>query len=348
MKWISAGRDLIAGSPMNIFETIYRAADRRIERLHSQFLADALSHSLERDRSLFDSVWKLAAPPGWEVPDGARVVAEQPLPGRRRIDVCIRCELPKRRVMGIEVKTVSASAESGQLEQYLKDLTVIFPGYEVQVSYLTPFNRKRAGDVANSLKTVRAFDEFARVFPMARHISWLDVAEIPWDGNPLWSQHQEYVHARMSSDRRLRALRSGRDIAVFFGEEAADKFRDALQELGIEMGAGGTTIDLRDHPEDVSFAASLAGALEILVDGEQVSHSTRKRDEFPLELRSRFLDSPHREVHSALFDLSRVVPCVWVEGKRDYGIRTAHENHPSGVSLVTSAGPERLVVGKRR
>ena len=142
---------------MNIFETIYKAT-HRIERFHSHFLADALTLSLQGDRSLFDTVWELATPSGWKVPSHAMVIAEQTLGGGRRIDVCLRSELPHRRVLGIEVKTVAASAKSGQLEQYLGGLREEYPGYDVQVCYLTPFNRLRAGDASDSLETVRCFD----------------------------------------------------------------------------------------------------------------------------------------------------------------------------------------------
>ena len=46
---------------MNIFETIERVSGT-YEPYHSRFLADALEDSLGGDRSLFDAVWRLAAP----------------------------------------------------------------------------------------------------------------------------------------------------------------------------------------------------------------------------------------------------------------------------------------------
>ena len=332
---------------MNIFETIGKVT-HRIEPFHSQFLAEALALSLRGDRSLFDTVWKLAAPPDWEVPSQAWVTAEETLDGGRRIDICLRCDLPYKRVVGIEIKTVTASADSGQLEKYLDGLKKRFPCYDVQVSYLSPFNRRRASDAANSLKTVRAFDEFVSIFPRARHVSWLDVASIPWDGNALWRQHQEYVRDRISSHARLENLELNRDIAVFFGKEAAEKFRNELADLGIDVRIDGTRINLRDYGEDRPLADPLIRALKILLDAGQVSRNANRADKFGHELRRRFLDSPHREIHRALFDLSRMFPYVWLEGKHDYGVRTAHKNHSSGVSLLRSHGPDCLVVGERR
>ena len=92
----------------------------------------------------------------------------------------------------------------------------------------------------------------------------------------------------------------------------------------------------------------LTSAVKILLGADQVSRNANRSDKFGGELRCRFLDSPHREIHQALFNLSRTFPYVWVEGKRDYGVRTAHESYSSGVSLLTSRGPDSLVIGKRR
>lgn len=79
---------------MNIFKTIGTVSSRS-EPYHSQFLADALndSLSLKGDRSLFEGIWRLAAPHCWEVPDKALISAEKDA-GDGRIDICIRCDNP--------------------------------------------------------------------------------------------------------------------------------------------------------------------------------------------------------------------------------------------------------------
>ena len=76
---------------LNIFETIRKAQPGRTEPFHSQFLADALIESLKlgQDRSLFERVWKLAAPDDWCTPTDARVEAEVVVNFGRRVDVCI-------------------------------------------------------------------------------------------------------------------------------------------------------------------------------------------------------------------------------------------------------------------
>ena len=193
------------GNLMNIFETI-RSTTTRIERIHSQFLADALTDSLKGDRSLFNGVWKLVASPDWEVPTCAKVSVEE-IVKRGRVDICIRCEEPSNRVVGIEVKTDAASATDGQLEKYRDGLEEKFPNFDTQIAYLTPFNRERARDKADSLETVKVFEKFAKVSPNARHVSWLDVADIAWDDNVLWKQHQAYIRRNISSHNKLKVKR---------------------------------------------------------------------------------------------------------------------------------------------
>ena len=106
---------------INIFETLGRTTSRH-EVFHTQYLADALTISLEGDRSLFDQVWQLVAPVEWDVPEDATVVSEKVLHGGRRIDLLIAD--PKYcRVVGVEVKTVDTSAQLGQLTHVYKHIS---------------------------------------------------------------------------------------------------------------------------------------------------------------------------------------------------------------------------------
>ena len=331
---------------MNIFESIGRAT-RRTEPFHSQFLADALTASIGGDRSLFEAVWRMTTPDGWDVPEQAEIVAEDVVE-RGRIDISIESERPVRRVLGIEVKTTDSSATEGQLERYLKGLEEKYPEYEVAIAYLTPFNRERAADRAQALPTVREFDDFCKVHPTARHVSWLDIAAIPWNGNELWRQHQLYVYQHISSDKRLHmATTRDRSLDQFFGGECVDAFWEALGNLGIASADGDVAIKLECRAPD--FADRLAESFEKLAtDGEGVARKV-KSDKFSDDLRRRFLCSPHRKVHEALFALSCRHCHVWVQGERDYGVRVAHERHPSsGVSLVRSVGPACLKIVPQR
>ena len=333
---------------MNIFETI-RKVTSGIEQYHSQFLADALVDSLKGDRSLFCAVWRLATPTDWEVPVDAEIRAEQRVEGGS-VDICLRCLSPHERVVGIEVKTVDASATRGQLERYLKGLEKEYPEATVQMVYLTPFNRERAGSAAGSRRTIREFEEFSIRFPQARHISWLDVAAIPWDGSFLWRQHQAYVTKHISAESKLLVnTDSNRNLSVFFGEEAAQNFWEELAVLGIFAEENGTSIDLSQFEGDLtSFASSLMRAFGTLLDSDSVSRNANRADRFAPELREPFLESRYREVHMALFGLAESRAYAWVQGRRDYAVRTAHKNYSGGVSLFRSSGPGRIVVGELR
>ena len=334
---------------VNIFQVIGETT-RRIEPFHSEFLAQALRVSAEGNRSLFDAVWRLAAPESWNIPVEPKIESEDMMEDGKRIDICI-FDKPRGRLLGIEVKTTKDSAKERQLEDYLEGLCKKY-GYDrnnedgIAVAYLTPFNCKRAGDAADSLRTVGIFNEFRQNHRNARHVSWLDIANIPWDGNELWRQHQAYVHQEIASYKKLRSFVSrNRAFDDFFSSEAVESFWDALPFDGDRTADAGVTIDLATLGND---PIPLVRAFEILIeDEENVSGRANKQDDFPDELRQRFKNSSFRDIHEALFSLSDRQH-VWLAGKGDYGLRVAHKRHSSGVSLVRSKGEQRLVIGQPR
>lgn len=336
---------------LNIFETI-GSVTGGIEQYHSQFLADALRASLSEDRSLFDGIWCLATPKGWEPPDCAEISTEEAA-GEGRIDICIKSDHPVKRIVGIEVKTRDESVESGQLDKYFDGLRGEFREYCVQVSYLTPFNRGRAGDVADKLPAVEVYERFREeASAHSRHLSWLDVADICWDGNDLWKQHQAYVHKHISSCSNLKESSVDRDrgLDAIFGKEPARGLLDKLAALKFQPEGDRMGIDLSTHCGNLSsFAENLVDALQILLKADRVSRDAKRTDKFTDGQREPFFDSPYRDVHEALFGLSKQFCHVWLQGDGNYGVRTAHKDHPSsGVSLVTSQSHDRLVVVLRR
>ena len=335
---------------MNIFESI-EGVTRRIEPFHSQFLADALKASINGDRSLFNAVWRLTAP-GWgDPPANPKITAEEVVPGQGRIDIAIKCDSPEPRIVGIEVKTTDSSATPGQLERYRNGLVSGNVGYAVAIAYLTPFNRKRAQDKANDLATVKEFDDFQRKYPDSRHVSWLDIAAIPWNGNELWRLHQLYVYQRISShDKLRRSAARDRTLDNFFGGEAVDAFWEALDELGIEPKPdGGAVIELVEFDGAPDFADRLVQAFQILItNGEGVSRNANRGEYFSTSLRHPFLESQYREIHAAIFNLERQHSHVWIQGTRNYGLRVGHTGYSGGVSIVRSRDPGQLeIVGRR-
>ena len=332
----------------NIFQTI-KNTTHRIEPFHSQFLGDALRASLVGNRSLFDGVWNLCAPADWKIPRNAEVTNESQLEGSQRIDILIE-DKGTGRVVGIEVKTSRASARPGQLSGYLQGLRSKHDNEKIAIAYLTPFNRQHAettiGENAGMLSTVKVFEEFHRSFDRARHVSWLDVAEIEWDGVEIWSQHQSYVRNKMAArDGLKKSLSRNRSFDEFFSGDAVEAFWEALFKSNRDYANDGAIIDLE------SFSGTpkeLAGALTILIRDDEYVARRAKTDRFNEQLRQRFLKSKHRQFHEALFDLSRRFDHVWVQGEGNYGLRVAHKDHSSGVSLVTSRDPNCLLIGRRR
>lgn len=333
----------------NIFESIGKATHRP-EPFHSQFLADALRASLNGDRSLFDAFWRLSTPDGWEPPNTAVVISEHAFDDRRRIDMCIVDTAgPKGRVLGVEVKTSSASASAGQLEAYHKGLTKLHKSSDIAIAYLTPFNRQRAGKVASILPTVKIFDNFSKACKNARHVSWLDVADIPWDCNDTWKQHQTYVREKISSSEKLKpATLSNKEFADFFGAEAAGCFWEELSLIRVYPSDIGAELNLGNLAEIEVDPVTMVRAFEILIrDGDGV-RARMKSDKFPDAEYQRFIESDCGAFHKALFDLSRRFENVWVEGKRNYALRIAHDQNSKGISLVTSKGTVILETGRPR
>ena len=349
-------------SNLNIFRSILTTT-KRTEPFHSQFLADALNVSLGEGRELFDGFWKLAAPAGWNPPGNPKVTSELFLEDGRRIDLCIICE-EEGLVLGIEVKTAIASAREGQLEDYATRLRSKYGDkrYKIAMTYLTPFNHARAKAHPNELPSVEAFRKFSKKMSNSdakskiecRHISWLDVAEIDWDGCELWKQHQSYVRAEMASEENLGTLsRRGerdREFAAFFEDGAAESFALWRSKVGEISEKGVTRIDLASgnlSPVD------LVEGLKILITSESPVDGTKRRDDefsqkLGRDLRKPFEDSDFGRYHRALFDLSDQHQHVWLKGEKDYGMRVAHERHPGGVSLITSVGHRYLKIGQSR
>ena len=329
---------------MNIFETIARVT-HRIEPFHSTYLGDALRESLAGDPLLFAGIWTLATgrDPDWPVPTDAEVRTEEVL-GQKRIDVVIH-DVSGKRVLGIEVKTRDASAEQGQLHDYLQRLGKKYPADAIRLAYLTPFNEERAGKAAPKLRTIAVFRAFAEDHPESQHLSWLDVAELDWDGREVWQQHRAYVWQHISPLTKLDVppRRADREFDSFLGERVVAEFWEALEEAGARP-----IDDIVELTADID-TLRFVNAFRILIESPLLDKAANKADDYPPAERASFRDSEYGEVHDGLFRLAEEYPHVWVSGKRDYGLRVAHPRHrSSGVSLARSKGSVRFQIGQSR
>ena len=332
---------------INIFEIIGKTTSRT-EPFHSRFLANALQVDLRDRGSLFNGVWKLCAPDCWKAPVKAGIESEYRLDDDRRIDILIE-DKENGLAVGIEVKTTSASAEREQLQSYYEGLKKK-DFADVAIAYLTPFNKKRGGDFSETLSTSKRFKEFQDRYPdaFARHVSWIEVAEINWDANDLWRQHQHYVlHEIASLDFLASSERRDRSLDEFFGNVIERFWKELLATTGA-IADTPVVIDLEKCDAD---AESLAAVFEILINDDEANLPQASRENsFPKTEQEKFRRTEkYRAFHDALFKLSRKYNHVWLRGLNDYGLCMAHRRYKSsGVSLVRSDGPRRLVVGQLR
>ena len=332
-------------SQLNIFEIIGNTTSHT-EPFHTRFLANALQVNLRDHGSLFDSVWRLCAPDCWKVPAKACIESEYELDKGRKIDILIK-DKETRCAVGIEVKTNSASAEPEQLQRYYKDLKKEFAN--VAIAYLTPFNHKRGGDLSATLSTSKRFKEFEDRYPnaFARHVSWLELADIDWETNELWKQHQHYVrHEIASLDILTSSDRRDRSLDEFFPNVIERFWKELLATTGAEANTP-LVIDLEECDADPE---SIAAVFEILInDNEAKLPQAHRNNSFPETEQERFrMTEKCGAFHDALFKLSCKYSHVWLRGLTDYGLCMVHRRHKSGVSLVRSDGPRRLVVGELR
>ena len=246
----------------NIFEVI-RSVSSRVEPYHSAFLAAMLRSSLTSDRRLFDAFWRMATP-GWQLPEGDVAIRPEDVVRTGRVDLTLlegdTC------VLGVEVKTRETSTSSGQLARYQKGLEEKYAGRDLAIAYLTPFNSQRAGGGASALPSVREFCKFAETFPQSQHMSWLDLAEVDWDGGELWEQHRAYVRSQIASQQQLEKWLVGRsrDLSHFFGPQAAEEFDE---QLGAAVG------DLDGHVLDLAHVqdpATFASVFRVLIESDAV------------------------------------------------------------------------------
>ena len=154
----------------------------------------------------------------------------------------------------------------------------------------------------------------------------------------------------MASRSQLESVgtRTSRDrsFSEFFEPGAAERFWLELSGIEVSETARGTRIDLGKSnvtPE------KLVKALETLITSEDpVNWQSSRDDDFSEKPREKFLDSEFGHYHEAIFSLPTRFQHVWLQGKRDYGLRVAQGRHSGGVSLINSHSPQFLDIGRPR
>ena len=328
----------------NIFEILNLQ-----EPSYSAFLGTMLKQSHETDGRLFDAFWEMATP-GWPRPGGKALIRPEDYLGKGigRIDLTLE-DVEGERLLGVEVKTQMTSTTSGQLQHYREGLVRKYRNHTLAIAFLTPFNRKRAGDVADSLRSVREFEKFQKTFPHSTHLSWLDLADIDWDGDELWEQYRAHIRSTIASDAVLDSWKTNdrpRHLETLFGAEAAETFDERLRESGVDRDGGPAEGKYKLDLTQVRKPAVFADAFRALVESEEIRNGGKaKKDTFagapPL---NKFLRGRASDAHFALFQLAAEHENVWIEGRKNYSLRVTHP-HPKyarGAILLTSSGEDEV------
>ena len=327
------------------------------EKFHSEFLGAALRASLNGNQSLFEGVWKQCVPDWMGCPSIARVDTEHSWGGHGRIDILIRDLEFYGYAAAIEVNTRDESVEKRKLEAYRRQLCAEFGENAAALVLLTPFNRQHAEsvsqDAAEMLQAVEIFEEFSKGsgWTPTRHLSWLDVADIDWPGGgDLWREYRDHLKGKISSVQEMESLvMRNRRFEDFFGKQAASEFwnrlRNVLRNSVSRDHKGAKVIELGEFKED---PRKLVSAVRTLIEhGERVAREP-KLSGFSERSRQKFADSEHGWIHEDLFGIAMDFPYVWLDGGRDYDLRVSHKDHGDCVSLITSQGTRRLLIGQRR
>ena len=152
----------------------------------------------------------------------------------------------------------------------------------------------------------------------------------------------KHLHATRTLLATAAFLAPGVMLAGGAHAEAVEKFFAAIPVSG--TGATGGAIDLNR----VIDPAALADAFRILIESRSSREDRPRTGNFDRDLRGAFLASDAGAIHEGLFALAEQYPSVWLQGRKNYGLRVAHPDHRSGVSICTSDGPLKLRVGQPR
>ena len=327
---------------MNIFK-IVRQTTSKVERIHSEYLGEALRTSHMNDRELFTKFWLLAvdSDENWPVPTEAEITTETRINAGQRVDITIFDPISSR-CLGVEVKTSEASTTDGQLMAYqigleLKDWGELQKRPVVRMAYLTPFNQQHSTE--RSTHSRSEFCSFAAHHPESVHISWLDIANIDLESpDTLWQQHQEYIRTEMCAPLSNEL----REFGSFFDSLSMGNFWNDLEAAGAGITGGATQFDAI---EDID---QLISAMKHLIESPKAKPDLQRPDKISDDLKKRFSQSLHGPKHDALFTLAEEYNGVWLGGgKNSYGLRVAHQASPGGVSLCTVSENE-LVIGQKR
>jgi len=323
---------------VNIFE-IHRRTTSRIEPFHTAYLASCLTESQE----LLGKFWALATAenPNWPVPSThVRVVEEDILDDGKRVDIVVS-DSSSGHLIAVEAKTTDSSVKLGQLDAYLKRLEAKYPGHNIWMIYLTPFNTKNKPEGSRGQEAIKEFQSFNEGYAPSSHLSWEEVAELVWQGNDdVWSQHVKYIRETICKPPPLTVGWGSLDQDL--GWEIMRDFWHEIGKSGIHADKGILTLKPDNDPE------ALAGALKLLISSEKVRSKSIGRRTVADGVKSELVKTTYGQFHQQVFQLLDEYPFLGIRGIQGYGLILPIQGIHRFVSICTSKleHPERLTIGR--
>jgi hypothetical protein len=300
-----------------------------------------LRAKLRRDVTYGVAAWDacVGADPGWPAPVVLDVFVEEHLGESRRVDLHMGSR-GLGQVVVVEVKVDESAVRAGQLLDYAYRLDRKYGVGGWRLVLLSPYTSARGAEAALVLPSVSEVEAVRAVYPTVRHLSWLDIIELPTAGvDPVWASFCEYVRQVVCRPRR-QAGDTFATLANFFPEHVVANFAARLDIAGLEVGPNGQ-VDLRR----IADAKAVAAAIATLLDSTDTTTISARSSRF--DQRAPFLDSEWGQVHRELFRLVDSHRGAWLEGQRDYAVRVSPRKDGKrwkSVSVVRSRGMDTLLL----
>ncbi len=350
--------------PLNIFETMWKESSK-IEPYHSGFLASVLAN--KRAQMFLAEFIKLAVDESESIPSEELkklLNFEEEIPkiesefviDNGRVDVVLHFP-SQHTVIAVEIKTTDKSTTSGQLEKYYNGLVSLkkLKNQKIYTVYLTPFNTKNLKEIPEKrIHALTEFDKFKKTGHPCVHINWQQVAFLYKfvecrETQVLLAQHKHFIDSVICNRDLFSSILMNRELADFVGDSTFQLFDSFIRGNNIVKN------DSDDH-KYWSFSLDINAdkyheilrALELLVDGDGIKKSTRRKPQVTEQLLDGFKQqAEHSAFFRELFLMLEEKPYVYMKGITDIGIRAVSNEMGKDFSLFSISYNEVIFVKNR-
>jgi hypothetical protein len=330
---------------INVFELIGNVT-RRIEPFHSEFLTVALRDNhlfrnrflnlilSEQDRDILDY---------YLTSDRLEVRSEDILSENNRIDVVVK-EVKSKHIIGVEVKTTDSSVSNNQLHDYYEKMIEKYPGYNICIVFLTPFNKSNLPEEVTSsqIHAILEFDNFHVGIKNSIHINWDEVVDL-YDKsdsieNSVFVNHYRYIKEEITDAARLKKrmidIERNRGLVEFFGESCVEDFYEKISSGNFIYTEDDQMIYF-NIDDNINNVDSLLSAFTILMESGKLKKLSRKKNKVEEELLEAYESGTNGDFFKQFFSIVNSYKYLWLQGKGRIGVRATHDSYSSGVSVFT-------------